>query len=79
MYTRIALRALKVFYSDVGEGGDAVNCEKNTICNEHPVAHNHNLRIDDARTDRRTDKLLSYGGPFHPKCAQIVNAVLINL
>ena len=28
LYTRIALRALKVSYSDVGEGGVAVNCEK---------------------------------------------------
>ena len=27
-YTRIVLRALKVSYSDVGEGGVAVNCEK---------------------------------------------------
>ena len=27
-YIRIALRALKVSYSDVGEGGVAVNCEK---------------------------------------------------
>ena len=29
--------ALKVSYSDVGEGGVAVNCEKNTIFPEHPV------------------------------------------
>ena len=35
--SRIALRALKIFYSDVGEGGVAVNCEKNTIFAEHPV------------------------------------------
>ena len=28
LYTRIALRALKVSYNDVGEGGVAVNCEK---------------------------------------------------
>ena len=28
VYTRIALRALKVSYSDVGEGAFAVNCEK---------------------------------------------------
>ena len=28
LYTRIVLRALKVFYSDLGEGGVAVNCEK---------------------------------------------------
>ena len=28
LYTRIASRALKVSYSDVGEGGVAVNCEK---------------------------------------------------
>ena len=28
MYTRIALRALEVSYSDLGEGGVAVNCEK---------------------------------------------------
>ena len=28
LYTRIALRALKVSYSDVSEGGVAVNCEK---------------------------------------------------
>ena len=27
LYTRIALRVVKVSYSDVGEGGDAVNCE----------------------------------------------------
>ena len=30
LYTRIALRALKVSYSDVGERGVAVNCEKKT-------------------------------------------------
>ena len=29
--------ALKVSYSDVGEGGLAVNCEKNTFFPEHPV------------------------------------------
>ena len=35
------LRALKVSYSDdVGEGGVAVNCEKNTIFPEHPVCNN---------------------------------------
>ena len=34
MYTRIAL---KVSYSDVGDGGVAENCEKNTIFPEHPV------------------------------------------
>ena len=28
MYTRLASRALKVSYSNVGEGGVAVNCEK---------------------------------------------------
>ena len=28
MYTRITLRALKVSYSDKGEGGVAVNCKK---------------------------------------------------
>ena len=28
---------LKVSYSDVGEVGVAVNCEKNTIFPEHPV------------------------------------------
>ena len=28
MYSSIALRALKVSYIDVGEGGVAVNCEK---------------------------------------------------
>ena len=28
LYTCIALRALKVSYSDVGEGGVAMNCEK---------------------------------------------------
>ena len=35
----LALRweLLKVNYSDVGEGGAAVNCEKNTIFLEHPV------------------------------------------
>ena len=37
MYTCIALRALKVSYSDVGEGGFAVNCKKNTIFPEQPV------------------------------------------
>ena len=37
LYTRIALRALKASYSDVGEGGVAVSCEKNTIFPEHPV------------------------------------------
>ena len=26
-----------LLYSDVGEGGVAVNCEKNTISPEHPV------------------------------------------
>ena len=31
------LRALKVSYSDVGEGGVAVNCEKNTILPENSV------------------------------------------
>ena len=30
MYTRMALRALKVSYSDEGEGGLAVSCEKKT-------------------------------------------------
>ena len=33
----LALRALKVSYSDVGEGGVALNWEKNTIFPEHPV------------------------------------------
>ena len=28
VYTRIALRYLKVSYSEVGEGGVAVNCEE---------------------------------------------------
>ena len=37
MYTRIVLRALKVSYSYIGEGGVAMNCEKNTIFPEHPV------------------------------------------
>ena len=37
LYTRIALRALKVSYSDVGEEGVTVNCEKSTIFPEHPV------------------------------------------
>ena len=31
------MRALKVSYSDEGEGGVAVNREKNTIFPEHPV------------------------------------------
>ena len=31
------MRALKVSYSDVGEGGVAVNYEKNTFFPEHPV------------------------------------------
>ena len=31
------MRALKVSYSDEGERGVAVNCEKNTIFPEHPV------------------------------------------
>ena len=34
---RNALRALKISYSDVGEGGVAVYCEKNTIFPEQPV------------------------------------------
>ena len=33
----LPLRALKVSYSDSGEGGVAVNCEKNSIFPEHPV------------------------------------------
>ena len=33
------MRALKVFYSYIGEGGVAVNCEKNTIFPEHPVEY----------------------------------------
>ena len=33
----LRLRALKVSYSNVGEGGVAVNCEKKTIFPEHPV------------------------------------------
>ena len=36
MHTRIVLRALKVSYSNVDEGGVAVNCEKNTIFLDHP-------------------------------------------
>ena len=36
VYTRIALRALNVFYSDLGEGGVAVNCKKKKF-SEHPV------------------------------------------
>ena len=32
-----ALTALKISYSDVGEGGVALNCKKNTIFPEHPV------------------------------------------
>ena len=28
VHSHFALRALKVFYSDVGEGGAAVNCDK---------------------------------------------------
>ena len=35
MYTRTALRVLKVSYSDVGKGGVAVNCEKTQFI--HPV------------------------------------------
>ena len=33
----IGLRAFEVSYSDVGEGGVAVNVEKNTIFPEHSV------------------------------------------
>ena len=33
--------ALKVSYSDVGEEGVAVNCEKKTIFPEHPVYDSH--------------------------------------
>ena len=33
---KFALKALKVTYSDVGEGGISVNCKKNTIFPEHP-------------------------------------------
>ena len=36
-YTRIELRALKVSYIDVGEGGVKVNCEKTQFFPEHPV------------------------------------------
>ena len=36
-YTHTVLTALKLSYSDVGEGGVAVNCETNTIFPEHPV------------------------------------------
>ena len=39
MYSRIALSALKVSYSDVGEGGVAVNCEKKTIFPEQPETY----------------------------------------
>ena len=35
----MALRTLKVSYSDVGEGGVAMNCEKNTFFPEHPVLY----------------------------------------
>ena len=42
LYSCIALRALKVSYSDVGEGGVAVNCEKTQFFSEHPV---HALRV----------------------------------
>ena len=31
------VKSLKVSYSDVDEGGVAVDCEKNTIFPEHPV------------------------------------------
>ena len=37
LYTSIALRALKVSYSDEGEGGVAVNCKKKPIFPKHPV------------------------------------------
>ena len=33
------LRAIKVSYSDVGEGGVAVNCERKTVFPEHPVVY----------------------------------------
>ena len=33
------MRPLKFTYSDVGEGGVTVNCEKNTIFPEHPVEY----------------------------------------
>ena len=39
-FTHIAFGALKVSYSDVGEGGVAVNCEKNAIFPKHPVCEN---------------------------------------
>ena len=44
MYTRIALRALKVSYSDVGEGEVAVKCEKtqffpNTLYLQYGVSY----------------------------------------
>ena len=34
----VTVRALKVTYSDVSEGGAAVNCEKIIIFPEHPIS-----------------------------------------
>ena len=39
MFTRIALRALKVFYSDVDKGLIAVNCEEKQNFPQHPVSY----------------------------------------
>ena len=46
LYTRIALRALKVSYSDVGEGGVAVNCEKTLFfLNTLYIERDHFLKL----------------------------------
>ena len=39
------MRAFQVCYSDVGEGGVAVNCEKKTIFPEHPVSSPLNVCV----------------------------------
>ena len=44
LYTRIALKAWKVSYSGVGEGGVAVNCEKTPRTSENVVFHLINLK-----------------------------------
>ena len=59
------LRALKVSYSNVGEGGVAVNCEKNTIFPEHPVYYykiSERLKTQDSYNARRKDVELRNNG-----------------
>ena len=61
LWIRIALRALRVSYSNVGEGGVTVNCEKNTIFPEHPVLY---LLYNSPRIKRLQKKSL----PFQTGC-----------